>query len=338
MPVGIQIWFIDWPWWAVILLVLALFLVGVILVFLVWEWWEMRDEEEWGPRGERTSADIIFPYYAENDRLRELAHSVKLELPKARSVTKAKKFGLGGKGVTGEKGSSETEEYSGQLPLTKLADAVEESWSRDGTGPATGVANAAYVSDQRALSTAIDQIREDFPTTSETAELLSRVKEAFSVERVEALSSKKREEFESIAKRNQMLVFRGQFGLKRAGQDGSGPTLKLTHFNPTPGYISPRSGEDESPEAELIPIPDDVALHVVLPDAKALMAAGRERIQRSEPFYAGAIAHSPSFNMETGTLTCSAWAIWGETTPNWAERVGPDYGYPGVGPYGPGAC
>jgi len=338
MPTAVQVWFINWPWWAEALLALALILVGVIVVILIWEWWEMRGVGDWEGPEEPESTEIIYPYYVENESLRELAHAVKLDLPKARSVTKAKKIGVGGKGISGEKGSSETEEYSGQLPLTKLADAVEESWSRDGTGPATGVANAAYVSDERALSTAIDQIREDFPTTSETAELLSRLKETFSGERVEALSTKKREEFEGIGKRNQMLVFRGQFGLREEGRNDSGPTLQLTHFNPTSGYISPRSDQEDYPEAELIPVPEGVALHVVLPDAKALMPAGRERIQRAEPFYAGVIAHSPSFNGDAGTLTCSAWAIWGEATPNWTERVSYEHRgpYGGGPPYGPG--
>ena len=75
---------------------------------------------------------------------------------------------------------------------------------------------------------------------------------------------------------------------------------------------------------------------MVLPDSKALTPAGSERILRGEPFYAGLIAHSPSFNPETGILTCSAWAIWGENTPNWNELVHYPYGGARGIPHGAG--
>jgi len=334
MPVAIQIWFLDLPWWVVWP---AAGILALILGFVLWEVWTAWRVGRWreGYERERVSAEIVYPYYVESESLRNLADTVKLELPTARSVTKAKKITVGAKGTSGEKGSSETQEYGGQLPLRKLAETVEQSWNYGGKSPATDLAIAASVSDERALSSAIEQIERDFPGRSETAELLSRVKEAFSGERVEALAAKKREEFEQVAKDNPVMVFAGQFAFKEDGAVDSGPILKLTHFNPTPGYMSPHSaGENGEVEADLIPIPVGVALNIALPDENALTPAGKERINRGEPFYAGVIAHSASYNQETGTLACSAWAIWGEQTPNWRERVHSRYSAgPGGYPY-----
>lgn len=116
---------------------------------------------------------------------------------------------------------------------------------------------------------------------------------------------------------------RGQFGLAQPGQGGAGPRLGLTHFNPTPAYIaaSIRARGGEEVEADLIAIPDGVGLQVALPDADALTPAGQERLHRGQAVYAAVIAHSPSFDDATGILTCSAWAVWGETMPDWEERT-----------------
>lgn len=290
-----------------------------------------REERRWRAQEEEARASaVIYPYYVEVNGLRELARSVKLDLPTARKVTKSKRLSFGSKGTRGEAGQSETEEFDSQVPLLELAAQAERSWSHDGAGPALGVATAPYVSDERVLSNAIEQIERDFAAQSQTAELLSRVKEVFGDERVEALAVKKRDEFKAIADRNQLMVFKGQFAYREDGPPGSGPTLKLTHFNPSHGYSSPRAAvEGDTQEAALIPVPDGIGLTVVLPDEKSLRPAGRERIMRRAPFYAGIIAHSSSFNEETGTLTCSAWAIWGESTPNWNEL---EPGYPFMGP------
>jgi hypothetical protein len=340
MSFATQFWFVDLPWWAFWPLAALGLLVVAFLAFVLWEalddWkisrWQEKEEDK------RVSAEVVYPYYAESESLRNLAHAVKFDLPTGRQVTKSKKLSFTLKGTGGETGDSETQEYGSQLPVLELATKVEESWTRDGTTPATQVAHAASVSDEGALSAAIEQLQRDFPATSQTAELLSRVQEAFSGERIEALAVKKREEFEAVAKRNQLMVFRGQFGFKQAGREGCGPTLKLTHFNPTPGYLSPRSSGEGEGEADLIPVPEGVGLDVVLPDGKALTAAGRERIQRPEPFYAGVIAHSPSFNKDTGTLTCSAWAIWGQKMPDWSVQVEPPFHRYGGARGAPYAC
>lgn len=335
MPLALQIWFYDGPWWLLALIVLGGgFLLYQAFMFAT-DWWMFRDPSGDDP-SESREGEIVYPYYVEHSSLRDLAHTVKLELPTSRSVTKSRKISVGTKGTSGERGGSETQEYGEQIPLRKLAEAVEESWNYEGHSPATDLAVAASVSDERALSSAIEQIQHDFPGTSQTAELLSRVKEAFNGERIEALAAKKRKEFETVGKDNPVMVFAGQFAFKEDGPAGSGPILKLTHFNPTPGYMSPDSaGENGEIEADLIPIPDGVGLNIVLPDETALTPAGKERIRRNKPFYAGVIAHSASYNQEAGILTCSAWAIWGERTPDWRERVHPRYSGPGAGyPYG----
>lgn len=342
MPQATSFWFVDLPWWAFWPLLAVAVLIALFAIFVLYELWEDRDVSRWDEEEvENRPSPVVYPYYVESGSLRELAHSVKLDLPTGKQVTKSKRLSFNLKGTGGEKGDSETEEYEGQLPLLELAQKVQESsyYGNENT-PATDVADAAAVSDESALSAAVEQIQRDFPSTSQTAELLSNVQRAFSSERVEALSAKKREEFEGIAKENQMLVFKGQFAFLGVGPNDCGPTLRLTHFNPTPGYMSPRASDDGQVRPDLIPVPEGVGLNVALPDKKALTPAGSERILRNEPFFAGLIAHSPSFDSQTGILTCSAWAIWGEKTPDWHERANYRYrGVPhGAGPGYPDAC
>jgi hypothetical protein len=210
----------------------------------------------------------------------------------------------------GESGGSETEEYDGQLPLLELAEKVEQAGYFGGSTPAIGVADAASVS----------FLMFKMPLAASASRRFRR--------RSVRSSS-------ALLRTTRCWSSKGQFAFKEAGREKCGPILRLTHFNPTPGYVSPRSGDEgDEPRADLIPIPEGIGLNVVLPDNKALTPAGSERIQRGDPFYAGLIAHSPSFNSETATLTCSAWAIWGENTPNWEGlahyRYGGDGGIPGA--------
>jgi hypothetical protein len=300
---------------------------------VLWEWWEGRGwPSEIDDPEERGDSKIVVPYYVESKSLQGLVSDLKLDIPTARQVTKSKRLTLGLKGASGEGSHSETAEFSGSVPLPKLAKALEEPVRYDGDSPATEVADAPLVSDQGALSGAIEQIQADFPATSETAVLLSRVQEVFGAERTEAMAAKKRKEFAEIGKRNQLIIVRGQFGLAEHGGEGVGPTLKLTHFNPTPAYVAAnaRAHGDEEVTADLVPMPEGVGLQVALPDASALTPAGGERLRRGQPVYVGVISHSPSFDEETGILTCSAWAVWGETMPDWEVRMS-NYRY-----YGPG--
>jgi hypothetical protein len=60
-------------------------------------------------------------------------------------------------------------------------------------------------------------------------------------------------------------------------------------------------------------VPPGISIDVVLPDDSALTPAGAERIGRGHPFYARVIAHSPSFDADSGVFVCSAYAVWGVT-------------------------
>jgi len=183
---------------------------------------------------------LLFPSTKRRTACGPWANELKFEAPTARQVTRSKRISFGFKGAAGEGGRSETAEFSGSLPLPRLAKALEEPLRYEGIGPATDAADAPLVSDEGVLSGAIEQIKSELPGTSETAELLSRVEEAYGTERVEAAAEKKRREFGRIGKRNQLLVIRGQFGLAQPGQGKAGPQLGLTHFNPTLP-ISPRA-------------------------------------------------------------------------------------------------
>jgi hypothetical protein len=62
-------------------------------------------------------------------------------------------------------------------------------------------------------------------------------------------------------------------------------------------------------------VPAEITIEVVLPDDTALTPAGAERIGRGHPFYARVIAHSPSYERESDSFVCSAYAVWGATRP-----------------------
>ncbi len=316
-----EIWGVHLPWWGWAIGALVAVVVIVVLIFVIWEWWETRSIGSDDDYPEEGNAEIVVPYYEEADSLRRLANQLKLDVPTARQVTKSRRLSFGFKGTSGEGGHSETSEFSGSMPLSKLAKALEVV-RYDGNNVVTDATDAPLVSDEGALSGAIEQIQSDFPAKSETAVLLSRVQEAFGTERVEAMAGKKREEFQRIGQRNQLMIIRGQLDLAGPGDGAAGPILSLTHFNPTPAYVAAnaRSRGDEEVKADLVPVPEGVGLCVALPDGAALTPAGRERLHRGQSVYVGVLAHSPSFDVETGVLICSAWAVWGETMPDWEER------------------
>lgn len=333
MFLAIQVWFVDLAWWGWVIAAVAV----VVAAWLLFIWWAERDimksieEDEEGERPEEGSA-ISYPYYFELENVRNFASELKLELPTARQVTQGKRLSLNFKGLGGEGSKSETEEFVESISLPALAKAIERSvWEGENPSPETDVTDAPAVSDQGVLAAAIEQLQGSVGQTSESAELLAQVQEAYSNQRIDAMAERKREELREVGKGNRYIVMRGMFGLAWAEADGAGPTLQLTHLNPTPGFVSPdgKRHEEGNVEPELIPVPDGVGVLVALPDATALNAAGRERIHRGQPMYIGIIAHSPSFDRERGVLTCAAWAIWGEPTPNWNARMHrPHYGYP----------
>jgi hypothetical protein len=332
MSLAIQVWFVDFPWWGWAIAAVAV----VIAAWVLFVWWEERGlmksiEEGEEERSEEGSA-ISYPYYFEVENVRNLAGELKLELPTARQVTQGKRLSLNFKGLGGEGSKSETEEFVESISLPALAKAIEKSvWEGENPRPETDVTDAPAVSDQGVLAAAIEQLQGSVGQTSESAELLAQVQEAYSNQRIDAMAERKRDELKNVGKGNRYIVMRGMFGLAGAGTDGGGPTLKLTHLNPTPGFVSPdgKRHEEGNVEPDLIPVPDGFGVQVALPDVTALNAAGKERIHRGQPMYVGIIAHSPSFDKGTGVLTCAAWAIWGEPTPDWSERMHRShYSYP----------
>lgn len=112
----------------------------------------------------------------------------------------------------------------------------------------------------------------------------------------------KREEFEDAARLNALIVLEGDF----ASAATTGVAIRLVRFEPS----APSYAQDD---AAVLDMPPDLGLEVVLPDDAAITPTGRERIERGQPLYGRVIAHSPSFDSTSGTLTCSAYAVWGLT-------------------------
>lgn len=94
---------------------------------------------------------------------------------------------------------------------------------------------------------------------------------------------------------------------------GEAPAIFLTHFE-TPLY--PRGyGAGGGSEPRPLPVPDGVGIRVALPDESAFTPAGKERLNRGDPFYVQIVAHSPSYNDSFGVLSCAAYAVWGTDRP-----------------------
>jgi hypothetical protein len=128
------------------------------------------------------------------------------------------------------------------------------------------------------------------------------------------IAQAKRAELRQVAKQNQLVIVRGTF---EAISTESGRCVRLTHLEPAEVvYEGP-----ESPEGDIdvgiseMPMPDEVGIVAVFPAEEAFTAAGRERLDRTAPFYGRIIGHSASFDERTGVLTCSAYAVWGMSRP-----------------------
>jgi hypothetical protein len=144
------------------------------------------------------------------------------------------------------------------------------------------------------------------------------------------MAQKKREELARIGRRNQLMIFRGQIELAKPGGNDARPTLRFTHFNPTPSFLAANARAGDEAKAALVPIPPGVGIQVALPDSSALTPPGPQAGSSRPVRNVGVPAHSPSFNADSGVLTCSAGAARGEAMPDWEERLG-DYRF-----YGPG--
>jgi hypothetical protein len=176
------------------------------------------------------------------------------------------------------------------------------------------------IEDRAVLSEAIASLTRSVGETSKTRELLEQVEEVFDHERLETVVKQKRSELEETAHRERLILMRGTFNRVAGGAGGEPPVIGITEFDPPRYYGEPGHGASSEPQP--MPVPDSVGIRVALPDDSAFTPAGRERIARGDPFYARLIAHSPSYDEATGTLTCAAYAVWGTTRPRPELRYG----------------
>jgi hypothetical protein len=333
---------LDRPWWEVSLLGVAGLIVGGVIVLgcaLTFDDWRTRRKNRKSEAVQASEREVkqmlSFPYYVDQEGLRALAGSLGIELPLAREVTKARKLSLTFKGLGGEGSDSVTSQLAGNIDLNRLAH--ELRFGRVADRVASGLGEAPYVSDEEILESAIDTIERSLGETSGTREALARVRETYEVARIESVSNSKREELKPAAESNSLIVLSGE--LDRASDDGGVLNkLRLVRFDPQPVYPDHASArfvvsyEDiefmhrrqldffgggglrrrPATRDEAV-VPPDIALEVVLPDDSALTPAGAERIGRGLPFYARVIAHSPSYDAESGSFVSSAYAVWGVT-------------------------
>jgi hypothetical protein len=292
---------------------------GVLAVGIAgWRWLHSASAlEEFASESE--SGRLAIPYYVERDGLRSLAASFKVELPTTREVTKQRKFMARIRGVGGERGQSETKQFSGEIDLRELVRKFEETLDYDSC--ARDLGDAPAVEDREVLSDAIAHLNRTVGETSQTRELLGRVEEVYDRERSETIVKQKRTELREVGDREKLILMRGRF--ETAEKPGSGNALiVITHFEPPlhyRDYGGVRGIDAEPPQP--VPVPPGVGIRIALPDDSAFTPAGKERIGRGEPFYARLIAHSPSYNEDTGMLSCAAYALWGTNRP----RSNPDY-------------
>lgn len=299
---------------------LGVLIVAGVALLVAAAWWrlfhdedfeDLLDEDDGGRR-------LAIPHYAESQGLRDLAASFKIELPLKHEVTKDRKFSVRIRELGGERGSSETRQYAGEIDLPRLAQRLDEKLDYDACG--RGLADAPAVADRQVLADAVAQLSSTVGETSQTRELLRQVEETYDRERAETVVKRKREELAEVAEREKLILMRGKFNQTPA-TDGQPAAIVLTHFDPPPYYgaYGPEMGGAE-PQPQ--PVPDGVGIRVALPDDSAFTPAGRERISRGEPFYGQIIAHSPSYNSETGVLSCAAYAVWGTNRPRPREMYG----------------
>lgn len=327
---------VELPWWVLLLIGVGGMIAFIPAILLVIGISEAVDslKRRIRRRARAGRPSLAYPYYLDEAGLRSLAVSLKIELPISRQVTRSMRISALSHGLGGERGRTETAEFAAGLDLNRLAEQIDERLGEDKV--ATGLSATPYVRDEEVLAEAASRIEKSLGETSRTRELLERLRAAYDTEKLETVASQKREELRDAAHHSKLILVRGSFD--RVVDPSAGPTetlLALTHLDalrPTRRFrrvIHEIDGDPRIFEYEPIripplepddartatPMPAGVGIRVVLPDAAAFTAAGKERIGRGEPFYARVIAHSPSFDNESGVLTCSAYAVWGIPAP-----------------------
>lgn len=294
----------DVPVWALVL-------GGLALLVLAWRWLE-RDPEFGEFANESDGTRLAIPFYIERESLRNLAALYKVALPIAREVVKQRKLVARLPWLGGEGSRSETKQFSGDVDLAQLVRNLDEKLDYDAC--ARDLGDAPVIEERGVLSGAISQLSATAGEFSKTRELLGQVEETYDRERSDTIIKRKRHQLADTASHEKLIFMRGKF--EAAEQPGQGDAfVVLTHFD-QPSFYQAYGPEDQN-EGDLqpVPVPDGVGIRIALPDEEAFTPAGRERLRRGQPFYARLIAHSPSYDEESGILSCAAYGLWGTNRP-----------------------
>lgn len=289
-----------------------LWLIFAILVLLAigWWWFVHGDVDEFSSDSE--SSRLAIPYYVERAGLRNLAATFKVELPVAREVTRQRRRMLKYRGFGAERGQSETKQFSSDIDLSQLVQNLDDKVDYEAC--ARDLGDAPMVEEREVLTEAIATLKRTVGETSQTRELLGQVENVYDREREETVVKQKRTELAAVGDGEKLILMRGKFNTTNVPGNGGG-AIVLTHFDPPVYYRQYDVERVRERDPQAVPVPDGVGIRVALPDDEAFSPAGKERVTRGEPFYARVIAHSPSYNADTGVLTCAAYAVWGTNRP-----------------------
>jgi hypothetical protein len=324
---------IAW-WWLIpaVVVGMLLFIPAILLVILVgeaasWSWRRL------GKRRRAGRPTVAYPYYVDESGLRALATGLKIDLPLSRQVTRSRTFTGTFRGLGGQHGRSETSVFASAIDLNRLVTEITDSVGSDKLETTLGV--TPYVRDEDVLADAAAQLEESLGETSKTRELLKRLQETFETEKLESVAAAKRDELRAVADSGKLIILEGQLARHEGSNNGMPVELDLTYLAPPRwppqvyyeviraggkgedawierGRIAQRRAEERrQKQPDETPMPSGVSLRLILSDLESFTSSGRERLTRTEPVYARAIAHSATYDAASGALSCYAYAVWG---------------------------
>lgn len=314
--------------WVLIGFVLGLiaFIPLVIVLFLIGDAIGGRLGARRRRKSRAREPSVANAYYVDEGGLRSLLESLKIRLATSRQVSHNRTLSGAFKGLGAQRGRSETTEFVAGLDLNRLADEIEEKARGE---VQTDIAIAPHVRDEDVLTQTIQQLEQSVGETSRTGELLEMVQQAYEARKIETLAREKRDQLQAIANRGSLILLRGRLAAAEPARSGEPPSIYLTALEVVerPAALSPemdpialeyahmRRMQLTAQERQEIPTPRDVAVRVTLPDTAGMTPAGNEVLGNVGTFYGRAIAHTPSYDEASGTLTCVAYAVWGIPAP-----------------------
>jgi hypothetical protein len=292
-------------------------------------------------RRRASTPTVQFVHYIDESGLRSLGAGLHLELPTSRKITRSHKLSGKIRNVGAERGRSEVAEFAASFDLARF---VEDVQSRATEKLASGLTEAPYIRDEAVLAEVAARLGESLGETSQTRELLQKMQEAYEIEKTDAIAKEKRGELAEVARGEKLVLLVGTFA---RGEASAGSFLEVANLGvrrrrryPDMRHMDPREARymemrrdeiddyysyaavrhdaaaERDSDAPDMPMPQGVAIRVMLPDADAFTASGRERIDRGDSFYGNVLAHSPSFDPVSGVFVCSAYAVWGSPVPS----------------------